>query len=297
MINKIQFKYRKWKERRDLQSQLTQLSKEEIPDYVVGVFRYLIDQKVSSDDKKKIAHIEELRHGIIDQARNMKIFYSPLPESSGTEASANLRPEPGELKEFDPHKVAYKASITKYWGTFLYLLAKGHQSRNMIELGSCAGISGSYLVSSPFCERFDTIEGSKDLARIAQHNIQSIYPGAKIHNMLFDDALDIILPKLEYKYDLVWIDGHHEKVATIHYFQRLIPYLAENAIILFDDIYWSDDMKEAWEELSQWKGFSHTFNIKSEKGLGIWIGGNANPKRYNFTSGVKTTSVPHGWKS
>ena len=42
------------------------------------------------------------------------------------------------------------------------------------------------------------------------------------------------------------IDGHHDEQATIAYFEKFIPYLSKNSIIVFDDISWSDGMRHAW---------------------------------------------------
>src|SRR5690606_3765425 len=52
-------------------------------------------------------------------------------------------------------------------------------------------------------------------------------------------------------WELVFIDGHHQYKPTLDYFNKIYPYCAENSVIVFDDIRWSDGMKQAWRELSQ----------------------------------------------
>lgn len=95
----------------------------------------------------------------------------------------------------------------------------------------------------------------------------------------------------------MWIDGHHEKVATIHYFQRLMPVLNTGALVFFDDIRWSQDMYDGWEELRRWSGFSHTVDLGSI-GLGVWSGGDQHPKMLRMTHlrGRSGISHPHGWR-
>ena len=40
---------------------------------------------------------------------------------------------------------------------------------------------------------------------------------------------------------------HHDKLATIAYFEALLPNIHNDSLIIFDDIYWSKGMTEAWE--------------------------------------------------
>ena len=50
----------------------------------------------------------------------------------------------------------------------------------------------------------------------------------------------------EDRYDLVFFDGHHNKEATITYFETLLPKAHNDSVFVFDDIYWSKEMTEAW---------------------------------------------------
>ncbi|MGZ0174357.1 MAG: O-methyltransferase [Planctomycetales bacterium] len=211
-----------------------------------------------------------------------------------------MRPAHGEVMEFDIRRIATHTSIASYWGTFLHLLASSAKSRNILELGTCAGISGCYLSTASECRNFWTIEASEGLANIARQNLAAVTDTATVFNGLFDDILDKFLPDLgDEKLDFVWIDGHHERVATIHYFQRLIPHLSEGAIVLFDDVSWSADMRAGWNELAHWPGFEHTFDLKTLKGLGIWSGDGGRPRYESVAKPFGGIHIgdPQGWKN
>jgi predicted O-methyltransferase YrrM len=60
----------------------------------------------------------------------------------------------------------------------------------------------------------------------------------------FDSHLDTLEPDT---LDLVFFDGNHNKEATLRYFEKLLPKAHNNSLFIFDDIYWSKDMTEAWE--------------------------------------------------
>lgn len=97
--------------------------------------------------------IESLRAAI---ARRTEIFDVAFPSSL-------RKPKPIRNGAW----IAYESSVTRNWGTFLYLCAKSFSARRVLELGSCAGISGSYLAAAPLVEKLITVEGSPALARMA----------------------------------------------------------------------------------------------------------------------------------
>jgi predicted O-methyltransferase YrrM len=51
------------------------------------------------------------------------------------------------------------------------------------------------------------------------------------------------------KFDLVFFDGNHQKQPTLEYFHKLLPTAKNNSVFVFDDIHWSPQMEEAWEEI------------------------------------------------
>ena len=52
-------------------------------------------------------------------------------------------------------------------------------------------------------------------------------------------------------YNLVYIDGNHQKEATLYYFEQLLSTIHNDSVMIFDDIHWSKGMEEAWEEIRQ----------------------------------------------
>nr|WP_240193517.1 class I SAM-dependent methyltransferase [Desulfobulbus alkaliphilus] len=185
----------------------------------------------------------------------------------------------------------------KIWGSVLYLLARESKAQTILELGSCAGISAAYLSASEHCEVLHTIEGSAALSRLAQDTLEKLDRKAIVHNALFDDALDDILPQIEL-IDLAFIDGHHEKVATIHYWERIAPKTRPGSIIIFDDIAWSQDMRDAWLYLSKQPAFCDAADFGP---IGVCICGEqsgVDETRYwdlQSLLGKQQVGQPHGW--
>ncbi len=66
----------------------------------------------------------------------------------------------------------------------------------------------------------------------------------------FDETLQPTLSAIE-NVDLAFIDGNHRYEPTIKYFEKILPKLKENSIVVFDDIHWSKEMEQAWNEIIQ----------------------------------------------
>ncbi len=48
---------------------------------------------------------------------------------------------------------------------------------------------------------------------------------------------------------MFFFDGNHRKAATLNYFNQCLKKINEGSVFVFDDIYWSAEMKEAWQEI------------------------------------------------
>lgn len=234
-----------------------------VPESLENPLMFFFRHRLNQNDKSTVVRVERIRRELAARGdKKIEVFSSPPPSFSQTDVER--RPVPGQPTFYTAAQLANTVSCSRSWGTFLYLVSQYTGARIILELGSAAGISGCYLASGQSCQRFITIEGSALLAAIAEETIKKVSDKAEIHNCLFDEGLDAVLPLLtDDKLDLVWIDGHHEKMATLHYFNRVRPHLHENSLVLFHDIRWSGDMFDAWKILRQHKGFSHTIDLHS----------------------------------
>ncbi|MCX6294590.1 MAG: class I SAM-dependent methyltransferase [Bacteroidetes bacterium] len=92
-------------------------------------------------------------------------------------------------------------------------------------------------------------EGCEEIAAVAKGNFKKL----KLENIRqviggFDEVLPDVLKKIE-QLDLVFFDGNHRKIPTLNYFQQCLEKAVESSVFIFDDIYWSEEMKAAWQEI------------------------------------------------
>ncbi len=129
----------------------------------------------------------------------------------------------------------------------LFRLSRYFKPENMLELGSSLGKSTLALhLGHPIAD-FTSVEGDKAIYDITKKKL-SHTPIQLVHSD-FEEYL-IHLPSQQ-KFDFVYLDGNHTKEATLKYFKLLLPHLHNNSLLLLDDINWSREMKEAWEELKR----------------------------------------------
>ena len=188
--------------------------------------------------KLTLTNIEAMRTEMAAREGNIVYFASPKPGSYSPENQD--KPVHGRVKEFSYRKAAFNG-VNKQWGLFLHNLVKNKPSNNIIEMGTCSGFSGCYIASANNFSKFVTIEVSSELCEIARGHIKKFSERFVAINKLFDDAIDDFLDEGLSGIDIAYIDGHHEKLATLHYFERIKPMLNPDSVVIFDDIYWSMD--------------------------------------------------------
>lgn len=128
-------------------------------------------------------------------------------------------------------------------------LAAFSKPETIIELGTCLGVTTSYLAKASPSSKIVTVEGCPETAIIANENFNRLNLSTielKVGN--FDTLLPQILDA-QAKIDFLFIDGNHRKEATLNYFYSCLPKVHEGTLLIFDDIYWSQGMKEGWEEI------------------------------------------------
>jgi len=265
------------------------------------MLQFLLLNKLAFQDKEKIATIERLRSSLYKDGNPLiPVYYSPKPGSSGSVDHPSNTLSHGEIIYFSAKWIAKVTSKNSYWATVLYLCAEHSKAKQILELGSCAGISGAYMLSSSAVEHLFTIEASQNLAKIAQCTLDKIKKGGLVINSFFSKGMQFLFKENNLKFDLVYIDGHHEKVATLKYYEMIKPYLNSTALVIFDDIYWSKDMSEAWEIIKNMPGFKICIDI-GMFGLCVWDNATLLPKYVSlseYTYGLKKWKhgKPHGWK-
>ena len=162
-------------------------------------------------------------------------------------------------------EIAKNALKTPRLAQLIYRLAKDSGASNLLELGTCLGITTAYLSKARPDAEIITIEGCPETAKKAYENFQDLgLENVELQVGNFDELLTRVIAEFP-QLDFVYIDGNHRKDATLNYFNWCLPKVHENSLLIFDDIYWSKGMKEAWEEIKNHPQVTVTIDL-------FWIG-------------------------
>lgn len=137
----------------------------------------------------------------------------------------------------------------KKYSRLLYRIAQYYKTKNILELGTSLGVTTAYLASADNYPSVTTMEGSVNIAAVAQRNFAQL--GLKNISIITGDFEQTLSPGLQNadKIDLAFLDGNHRKIPTLKYFKQILAASHEHTILVFDDIHWSKEMEEAWAEI------------------------------------------------
>ncbi|MEO6039623.1 MAG: class I SAM-dependent methyltransferase [Saprospiraceae bacterium] len=142
-----------------------------------------------------------------------------------------------------------QSASTKGQGRRLFRLANWAQPLTLLELGTSVGLGTMYLALAARNARFITLEGCADCAAIARANLEFLgLQRVEVRNGEFSTTLEPALAELA-PLDLVYLDGNHRRAATLGYFELCLTAARDSTVFVFDDVYWSAEMTEAWSEI------------------------------------------------
>lgn len=164
------------------------------------------------------------------------------PEDYGAGSKSNT-------KKLTLNTLFKNTAIQHQFGSILYKTIQYYQPKNIVELGTGTGIATLYMALANTNAAIYTIEGNTELHTI----ISDYFKQMQIHNVHlqkgnFNDVLPLTLQTI-HSVDFAFIDGNHQKDATIAYYHAIKQHSNNNTILVFDDIRWSSDMLQAWNTI------------------------------------------------
>lgn len=211
-------------------------------DLVSRIFRNKIDDDI-------VFNIEKLRARLISDKRLISV--RDLGTGAGS-SIVNLR----KVSE-----IAKYSSIPKKYGVLLSNLAAEFGKPLIVEFGTSFGISTMYMAVSCSDTMIYTMEGCPAKVEIATGNFKKAgLNNIKTFTGPFEESMPAII-KQGNKPGLVFIDGNHRKEPVLKYFKQMAEISDSKTVIVIDDINYSVEMRDAWEEIKGFEEVSVTIDI------------------------------------
>lgn len=185
------------------------------------------------ENKKGNPDIEELRQILLNdqtqiEVRDLGAGSKKVPKSSRQIAKITR----------------YSTSGIKFAQLYQYFCGLT-PAENVLELGTCVGISTRYLSKGTKGKLF-TFEGSAEIQKVA------LRKPVPFHTEFILGPIDQKLPEVLENIptvDFALIDANHTYLATIQTFNTLLPKIHTRSIIAIGDIHWTPEMQKAWNEI------------------------------------------------
>lgn len=150
-----------------------------------------------------------------------------------------------------PARINKAIGITRKHGELLHKFSRVYGGNNILELGTGLGNSTFYLAAGSPEAKVVTVEGHNDYIAIAKNILAKVgINNVAYQTSSFEDELNR-LKKGKATFGLFFIDGDHTFTATLQNFDRCLDIATEDAVIILDDIHWSDEMDRAWATIKK----------------------------------------------
>ena len=148
------------------------------------------------------------------------------------------------------NKIAKYAGLSKKRANLLINLINYFKPKIILEFGTSVGLATAAMHLGNPKAKIITLEGCTNTMNIAKSQFE-LFTFENIETVTgeFDSSLNKL--NLNYTLDFVYFDGNHQKEATLKYFEFCLQYINNNSVFVFDDIHWTKNMEEAWEEIKK----------------------------------------------
>ena len=155
----------------------------------------------------------------------------------------------GTAKKRKIADMAGKSLKSKKYSQLLFRLINFSKPKTIFELGTSLGITTMYLAGADSESRCITVEGCPQTLEVARRLFnQNNYTNIESHCGNIDNLLLELLQNI-HELDFVFFDANHKKVPTLNYFYQCLEKTSAKSIFVFDDIYWSREMTQAWKQI------------------------------------------------
>ncbi len=199
-----------------------------------------------------VRHVITGHHADKPLRRRMETYRESLTDDTTPlmVGSMGAVPHPPRLRSVG--EIAAQTSTSDKYGRLLSRLAEELKPHGILELGTSTGVSAAYMSAGCPSAKIVSIEGLAAVAAVAERHLRT----AGIDNVsVICGDIDAVLPQAidelpGGEVEMAFIDANHSRDATLRYFEALTARRAERSLLVFDDIYWSSGMTEAWHAIA-----------------------------------------------
>lgn len=196
-------------------------------DFVDKCIKVGLNQKYSDD-------LNSLKKHLLNDKTSVHI----VDAGAGSKKMGNVRSVQSIFKT---------ASCKGVYAKLLSQISTFYQPSQILELGTSLGL-GTIALSHGNAAGIVSVDACANTLAVAADNLEKMHISNQV--TLVNATFTAYLNNLDnVKFDLIYIDGHHDGNALREYMERLSNFAHQDTMFILDDIRWSDGMFEVWNEL------------------------------------------------
>lgn len=148
-------------------------------------------------------------------------------------------------------------------GRFYVWLVRQRRPAVIVEFGTAFGVSGMYWLAGLEANRdghLYTFEPNTVWADIAAKNLARISGRFTLSRGTFEDQAGV-LDENRAQIDIAFIDAIHTSAFVLPQMELVLQHAAPGALLVFDDIHFSDDMASCWRRIAEDPRFCAAFEL------------------------------------
>lgn len=214
--------------------------------FVFTFIKEVLNKKAQSDF---LVPIENRRKILSHETENIKVW----DRGAGSRQTSS--------SERSIQSIAKGALKPKKYSQLLFKIIANYQPEHVLEMGTSLGITTCYLAAANTNAKVVTMEGAPNISAIAKQTFQVV--GLTNIEMMegdFNETLPQYLETID-QVGVAYVDGNHRYEPTIQYFNLLLDKSNDDSILIFDDIHWSAEMEQAWDEIKNHSSVTLTIDL------------------------------------
>lgn len=146
--------------------------------------------------------------------------------------------------------IVKNAGISKKRAELLFRITRYFQPETVLEIGTSLGLATAALSLGNPKAKITTLEGCTNTQNVAKKQFQTSKRDLQNTEFITTEFSEFLKNNPQtVNYSLIYFDGNHSQKATLEYFNLLLTTVTNDSVWIFDDIHWSKEMEQAWEEI------------------------------------------------
>ena len=200
------------------------------------IYNFLIKCLYATSSKQNLKQLKQNRRVFFNSNKVIQMTDSGQGSQRFKTTSRNVK------------TIAKKAGMPWHQSKLMNKVIGYFNIKSALELGTSIGLGSVAMATNHSDLQIETIEACPNTSTFAKSKFEELrLINIKVYNQDFQSYLKQL--SKDKKFDLIYIDGHHQKEATINYFISVKKHIHSKSIIILDDIYWSKGMQEAWQTI------------------------------------------------